>query len=47
MYLADNGSFIVTASVRGTLIRMFDTRNGVRWQTFRKGYEKGSINLLW
>ena len=37
--MAPNGAKAVTASVKGTVLRIFSTKNGTKLEEFRVGYE--------
>lgn len=37
--VSPNGSKVVTASVKGTVMRVFSTKNGEKLEEFRVGYD--------
>tara|TARA_B110000208_G_scaffold188631_1_gene248658 strand:- start:588 stop:1640 length:1053 start_codon:yes stop_codon:yes gene_type:complete len=46
LYLSNNGKYIVSASERGTLIRIFDIETGEQLQELRRGYDPTKINNI-
>ncbi len=46
IYVSSNGNFIVTASEKGTIIRIFDSSNFIKINEFRRGSEQTSIKNI-
>jgi WD40 repeat protein len=46
MNLTDNGKYLATASILGTIIRIWDTYSGEKIQELRRGTEQATIHSL-